>query len=286
MQKHSYEVIGTHLSLHIDAPQEIGELFQEIEKRLSTFEKIFSRFIPGNWLDTLNKERSAILDEDGKNMLAFALEVAQNTHGYFDPTVWSRLSTLWYGLADDAPHTVNYKNIHIEGNHVELTWDVVLEFWWVGKGYLIDIVKKMIDTFFLSFGSQKPRYLIDFWGDLYGVWGFKIWLENPHELDEVIGVIVLDDTFLACSSGSKRKWGNHHHLIDPKTGESAREVIASYIEWSSGILVDSYATALCVMPYEKACATLEQNESIEGIVLASDGRYFQSQGSKSELFTA
>lgn len=87
MQKHSFEVIGTHLSLHIDTPQEIGELFREIEKRLSTFEKVFSRFIPGNWLDTLNKERSAILDEDGKIMLEFALNVAQNTHGYFDPTV-------------------------------------------------------------------------------------------------------------------------------------------------------------------------------------------------------
>lgn len=87
MQKHSYEVIGTHLSLHIDTPQEIGELFREIEMSLSQFEKKFSRFIPGNWLDTLNKERSAILDEDGKNMLSFALEVAQVTHGYFDPTV-------------------------------------------------------------------------------------------------------------------------------------------------------------------------------------------------------
>jgi hypothetical protein len=80
MQKHSFEIIGTHLSLHIDTPHEIGELFREIEKRLSQFEKKFSRFITGNWLDTLNKDRSAILDEDGKIMLEFALEVAQNTH--------------------------------------------------------------------------------------------------------------------------------------------------------------------------------------------------------------
>jgi thiamine biosynthesis lipoprotein ApbE len=55
--------------------------------------------------------------------------------------------------------------------------------------------------------SILPRYIIDFGGDLYANGpDWKIGLENPYNLEEVIGVISLDNLFLACSSGSKRKW--------------------------------------------------------------------------------
>lgn len=96
---------------------------------------------------------------------------------------------------------------------------------------------------------------------------------------------MLDDDFLACSSGSKRKWGTHHHLINPKTGESAREVVATFIEGKSGISTDSYATALAVMPFMEACETLFRHPDLEGIIMAADGRYFRSPGSKSEVFS-
>ena len=72
--------------------------------------------------------------------------------------------------------------------------------------------------------------MINFGGDIYGSGGWNIGLESPFASDEVIGTIVLDNHFLACSAPTKRKWGNHHHLIDPHTGESAREVVASYVE--------------------------------------------------------
>ena len=55
-------------------------------------------------------------------------------------------------------------------------------------------------------------------------------LESPSASDDVIGIISLEDHFLACSAGTRRAWGAHHHLIDPHTGESAREVAATYIE--------------------------------------------------------
>ena len=65
---------------------------------------------------------------------------------------------------------------------------------------------------------------------MYGRGGWTVGLESPFAADEVIGTLALDDHFLACSAGTRRKWGTHHHLIDPHTGESANSVIASYIE--------------------------------------------------------
>lgn len=55
----------------------------------------------------------------------------------------------------------------------------------------------------------------------------------------------------------------HHHLIDPKTGESASDVIATYIEARSGMVADSYATALAVMPFLQACELLYHSDILE-----------------------
>lgn len=79
-------------------------------------------------------------------MLSFALEVAQKTDGYFDPTIGKRLRDLGYGnqdtevhansnifeaiLTDTLPQDVgNYTNIILRNeNEVILEKDVELEF--------------------------------------------------------------------------------------------------------------------------------------------------------------
>lgn len=110
-------------------------------------------------------------------------------------------------------------------------------------------------------------------------------LESPFASDEVIGTIVLEDNFLACSAGTRRKWGTHHHLIDPHTGESARDVIASYVEGSSGMVTDAYATTLCVMPWDLAIETLAKTPEISGVIVRHDGTTYQKEGSQAELFS-
>ena len=79
MQRYSLDIIGTHLEISLHTERDMGRVFQRIEKRLTDFEARFSRFISGNWLYTLNKERRARLDTDGKNMLSSMLDIAKKT---------------------------------------------------------------------------------------------------------------------------------------------------------------------------------------------------------------
>lgn len=43
-----------------------------------------------------------MLDADGYDMLSFALEVAKNTDGYFDPTIAATLASLGYGREEHS----------------------------------------------------------------------------------------------------------------------------------------------------------------------------------------
>lgn len=101
------DIIGTHLQIRVDtsSPSHIGEDFSRIEQYLTDFEAKYSRFIPGNYLHSLNQNRGGILDHDAKVMLSYALELARKTDGYFDPTVGKRLRDLGYGHPDTEVRT-------------------------------------------------------------------------------------------------------------------------------------------------------------------------------------
>ncbi len=296
MQKYSFDIIGTHLLLSLDTENDCIMLFQSIEERLIHFEKKYSRFIEWNWLHNIIMTRHGVLDSDSQKILSFALNLAKISDGYFDPTIGKKLSELGYGNTKLEPSTGNYKKENGDYRDIEMRWeevilhgDVLLEFGGVGKGYLIDILQSMIVEYFAHQGGIS-RYLINFGGDLYGKWGWRVGLESPFVSDEVIGVFGLEDDFFACSAGTKRKWGDHHHLIDPHTGEPAREVVASYIEVSGdqesgGMIADAYATTLCVMPWDHAIEMFKKTTEITGVIVRYDGVLFRKEGSRSEVFS-
>lgn len=312
MRKWSYDIIGTHLEIVIDTEEDFSHVFHQMQIRLQDFEAKFSRFIEWNWLHNLNITRRATLDEDAKKMLLFSLDVANKTDGYFDPTVGRRLTELGYWVITNYEWVItnietygDYRDIEINGDEVILHGDILLEFGGVGKGYLIDVIKGIIDVSIrhaeersiqasesldssqaqYDWGKATFRYLINFGWDMYGCGGWRVGLESPFASDEIIGTYIFDSEFLACSAGTKRKWWDKkHHLIDPHTGEPAREVVASYIEWNSGIFVDSYATVLCVMPWEWAIDILKKTPEISGVIVRYDGILFQKEGSKIQAF--
>lgn len=140
MQQYGFDIIGTHLAILIDTEDSISSLTDQIETRLSLFEQKYSRFISGNWLDTLNRERSGILDDDSQTMLSMMLDIAANTNGYFDPTVGKKLTELGYGKKESEKQYTpvgssfgDYRDIEIKDNQVVLRGDIELEFGGIGK---------------------------------------------------------------------------------------------------------------------------------------------------------
>lgn len=130
---------------------------------LYAFDQKFSRFIPGNWLDNLNRAGGGELDEDGRMMLEFALLLANGTDGIFDPVIGSRLTRLGYGSRETAMfHCTQgtYPDVELVGHTVTLRNNVSIEFGGVGKGYALDKVVALL--------SGYDRFLVDFGGDIYG----------------------------------------------------------------------------------------------------------------------
>lgn len=69
----------------------------------------------------------------------------------------------------------------------------------------------------------------------------------------MIGKILIQDGFFCASSGAKRRINTDtHHLVDPRSGVSPREVLGAFVSSPDGMVTDGFATALCVLGLEES----------------------------------
>lgn len=284
MQKLQIESLSTLLSIVIDTSLSCNREFFEIQQWLTDFEHRFSRFQKDNWLWNINTTGKWILDEDGKNMLHFALALAETTDGYFDPTVTGALEAIGYGkkeiLAENSLEKISqkkkrvinwiqpsywiwcdnkalhpilkhgtFRDVEIQDYNCILHNGSRIEFGWVGKWYALDIIASKLSWF--------ERYYINFWGDIYWKGGWTLWLEDPQDEEKAIWTLRLENGFFCASSWGKRKIGDAHHLLDARTGKSTFHTLGTYIEGSSWMLADALATATFILPIDSALELLE-----------------------------
>lgn len=89
------ESCGSVLTIDILSENDPTQLVQDCFSICKKFEDRYSRFIPGNRLDQLNKtqEQSIPLDDEAYELLKFSLDLAHKTAGAFDPTIISKLES-------------------------------------------------------------------------------------------------------------------------------------------------------------------------------------------------
>ena len=64
MQTFELDTLGTQLKIRIDTPCACEGVFLEIRELLLAFDRKYSRFIPGNWLDELNRNGGGIFPDE------------------------------------------------------------------------------------------------------------------------------------------------------------------------------------------------------------------------------
>ena len=163
---------------------------------------------------------------DVYKILQTAQIFSELTDGAFDVTVGSAVE-LW-AVGTDKPRVptsdelaavknfVGRKHLHLRDGKVYVDNGVKLNLGGVGKGYGVDIVRKI----FASHGITDG--LIDFGtSTIFVVGRKKIGIKNPREPDKLSTVVELENSALSTSGdGEKffvangRRYG---HIIDPKT---------------------------------------------------------------------
>lgn len=293
------EMLGTHFHVSLVcleseekiAKRTVHNAIREGER----IEAIYSRFLDNNVLAELNGNVGQWVEVDSElyKLIWEGAKIHTQTNGAFDLTVKSVLEG-WgydkdYSLKEHEKGRLGEIEFNPEHQMVKISAEIDLG--GIGKGYAIDQMAAILY-------EASGNFCVDGGGDIF-CFGhdeqkrpWRILFGHPTDIEQAIGFFDVEITdkgggrAFASSNPNLRKWRDRHHLVDPKTGEPASDMLAVYTQCNFALLADGYSTALFAMGYENAKELIKQNKiPVEAMLISSTGSVFRSQGFQGELFT-
>lgn len=291
MSHFSFKAIGTTWVIDIDErllPAQEADLLAKILARIDLFDKAYSRFRPDSTVSEMARTSGTYLfPTDAEPMLRLYQQLYQITKGAVTPLIGQVLVDAGY----DPQYSLQPKALQRPP-----TWEeaiefqspstliakqpIQLDFGALGKGYLIDLVGSLIwDQGFRSF-------CVDAGGDMVqrSATGemLRVGLEHPENEVEAIGVATLLNASLCGSAGNRRRWDKYHHIMNPHSLSSPREILAVWVIAKTTLVADAMTTALFFTEPE----TLLKYFSFEYLMMFADHSVKMSPHFSAEVFTA
>lgn len=210
----------------------------------------------------------------------FALHVAAESGGAFDPTVGHRMAAHGFnrehrtGHVARAPHVndeVSYRDVKVDADQKTITLGrpLVLDLGAVAKGLAVDVAARELQPF--------EDFAIDAGGDLYlgghNASGepWSIGIRHPRETGAFIDSVRVSNAAVCTSGDYERRAAREgaHHILDPRTGQPAAAVASATVVASSAMLADALATAAFVLGAGEGITFLERH-GVEGLIVTTD----------------
>ncbi len=286
MDTFSFEGIGTKWRIDLYSPlssNKWGYLQTVIQKRVDLFEKTYSRFRPDSYVNlTLSQLGTYSIPFDAKPLFLLYQKLYTITEGAFTPLIGQVLIDAGYdaeyslieGILHYPPLLSDVIDFHYP--KVTIKKKEIFDFGACGKGYLIDLVSDIIRE------HGGTSFCVDAGGDMRyeSTEPLRVGLENPNNLEQAIGVATITQTSFCASAGSRRKWGEFHHIIDPHTLSSPQNVIATWTIAKDTMTADALATSLFLVSPKK----LLSHFSFEYLILYANSTFDKSPSFPADLF--
>ena len=269
------------------------DVLADLSRTVNTLESSLSRTVDTSEVSRLNRDGSAVWDEDGAQLLSWALQHSQETDGAFDITI-APLVSLW-GITTDSPYVptqqeidallplVGPEHLHLSGDTATLDDGCAIDLGGIAKGYASDRVAAIFARHGITSGT------ISLGGNVY-VCGSKpngqpwvVAIQDPRS-DGYAVTVALTDSFAVTSGGYQRYYTApdgtvYQHILDPKTGYPVEsDLLSVSILCDNGTMADAYSTALYVMGSAGAQAFWRTHGGFEMILITTAGQVLYTPG--------
>lgn len=271
--------MDTTVTIEVAAASEERAALDAIERAFGWFERVegvCSRFEAGSELSAVNASAgqpvrvSRVLVEP----LAFALALAEETDGAFDPTVGGALLAAGfdrnYRTGERAPAGASkgtFRDVEIDraAGTVTLRRPLVLDLGAVAKGFAADLAGRELAGF--------ERVAVSAGGDVLvrapEAEPFEVGIQHPRDPEALLAVLSLREGAVCTSGDYVRSGERGHHLLDGRSRTSAAGVVSVSVVAPSAMLADGLSTAAFALGVERGLELLVANE-VEGLIVTSD----------------
>jgi len=263
---------------------------QRIDTNMSTYK-------PDSELSRLNARAARApvqVSAELFDLLATSMEYSRITHGAFDVT-YASVGFMYDFRAHHHPTeaqirqalpAVNYRHVQLDRAHHTVRYQrpgMRIDLGGIAKGYAVDrgiaiLQARGIRHALVSAGGDS-RVI----GDRFG----KPWIigiRHPDRKDEIVTRLPLVDTAISTSGDYERYFDEngerYHHIIDPRTGQSARAVRSATVLADTALRTDGLSKTAFVLGAEQAIRIYEALGDVDAVIVSPDGKVHYTSGLK------
>jgi FAD:protein FMN transferase len=275
---------GVNMQVVSDQPRAVVE--RDVQRALAWFdsvERICTRF-------DRTSEVMRLLDHVGKpvrvstllfEVVAFALDLAEQTDGAFDPTVGASLEQLGFNTnykTGEAIHTpvttdVTFRDVKLDprARTIKLLRPLILDLNAVAKGLAIDLAARELEAY--------ADVCVEAGGDLF-VRGhnpageaWRIGIQHPRAEGLLAHTLTVTDVAVCTSGDYERRAGptmSEGHILDARTHRPVTDLASVTVVAPTAMAADGLSTAAMVLGRERGFEFLGA-QGVGCLMVAPDG---------------
>lgn len=270
-------------------------LAREVMKEMHRIDDLMSTYKPESELSHVNASAAAgpvMVNDELLMLIKHALEFSDITNGAFDITYASAGQYYDYrkGKKPDSNQlaralpAINYHHVRLDTTLSTVQFlqpGVRIDLGGIAKGYAVDRGIAMLQ------GAGVRNALVSAGGDTRVIgshWDhpWKIGIRDPRDGEGIVSMIPLEDAAISTSGDYERYFEEdgvrYHHILNPGTGDSPREVHSTSIIGSNATDTDALSTSVFVLGVEKGLELVNSLPDTEAIIIDNRRKMHYSDG--------
>jgi thiamine biosynthesis lipoprotein len=297
--RRSVALMGTVVTIHVVAAaetnrQDSAEREKAVERAFEWFSRVeecCTRFEAGSEVMQLTAQvgESVRVSTLLYEAVQFALALAQESEGAFDPTVGYAMETRGFNReyrtgqpiqsSIDPGISVSYRDVRLDADRrtITLLRPVILDLGAVAKGLAVDLAARELRPF--------QNFAIDASGDLY-LGGrnpdgepWSIGIRHPRRANDLIDSLRVSERAVCTSGDYERRssYDNGHHILDPRKGSPANSVASVTVVAPTAMLADALATAAFVLGPQEGIRLFDRLD-VDGLIVTPQLERYATRG--------
>jgi FAD:protein FMN transferase len=223
-------------------------------------------------------------------VVQFAVAVAAETGGAFDPTVGREMETRGFNREHRTRQVVrtplapggavSYRDVDLDRTQrtIALRQPLILDLGAVAKGFAIDMAARELQPF--------GDFAVDAGGDLYlggrspAGTPWSIGIRHPRRDRHLIESLHVSNAAVCTSGDYARRSADPlggHHILDPRTGTSREGIASVTVVAPTAMAADALATAAFVLGPQEGIRLLER-QAVEGLIVSTALERYETRG--------
>jgi thiamine biosynthesis lipoprotein len=286
-------IMGTRIAINLwqDDPAVAQDLIAKVFAELRRLDQQFSPYIDSSELSKVNRlaaTQSMPVSDEMLHLIQVSNEYSQLTNGAFDITYASVGYLYDYRKAqkpDDASiqkllPSIDYRHIQLGDHTVHFkNAEVKIDLGGIAKGYALDrgiAILKSAGVLYATLTAGGDSYFLGLHQDR----PWNVVIQHPRDHKKNVLMLPVADMAVSTSGDYERYFikdgERYHHIIQPKTGKSASELMSVTIIGQEAIRTDALSTSVFVLGVKDGLALINRLPDVDAVLIDRQGKMYYS----------